>query len=177
MIKETRRKVAAVVAALGIGVGGAVWATSAASAAPSAATPKCTPGNLAVWVNVQTGDGAAGTVRYHLDFTNMSSHTCHLLGYPGVSALNVAGRQMGSPASRDPAVSANVINIAPGRTAHAVFGWVDAAISPGCHPATASTLRVIPPNDFGSLVTFFDQQVCTTKSPVDLTIRRMQPGV
>ena len=177
MIKETRRKVAAVVAALGIGVGGAVWATSAASAAPSAATPKCTPGNLAVWVNVQTGDGAAGTVRYHLDFTNMSGHTCHLFGYPGVSALNASGGQLGSPASRDPGAPAIAVNIAPGGTAHAVFGWVDAALEPSCHPVLARMLRVFPPNDTGALQTFFDVPVCSTKFPVDLTIRRMQPGV
>src|SRR6516162_3209579 len=143
MIKGTRRRIAAAAAALGMGIGGAVWATSAASAAPAAPTPKCAPGNLAVWVNVQTADGAAGTIRYHLDFTNMSGHTCHLFGYPGVSAVSVSGKQLGSPASRDPFVPATVVNIAPGGTVHAVFGWVDAALSPSCHPVTASMLKVI----------------------------------
>lgn len=175
MIKGTRRSIAAAAAALGLGISAAVWATSSASAAP-AASPKCTVGNLAVWVNADSEDGAAGTIHYHLEFTNISGHTCHLIGYPGVSATDAGGKQLGSPARRDSGVPATFVSIAPGGTAHSQFGWVDAALTPGCHPKTASYLRVFPPNDLGARRAFFDLQVCTTKNPVDLTIRRVQPG-
>jgi hypothetical protein len=175
MLKGTRTIIAAV-AALGLGLGGAVWATSAASAAP-AATPKCAPGNLAVWVNLETANSALGTTFYHLEFTNMSGHTCHLVGFPGVSATNAAVSQLGSAARRDSGVPATVVNIASGGTAHSVLGWVDAAVQPSCHQQTATFLRVFPPNDTGARLAFFAVPVCTTKNPVDLTIRRVQPGI
>ena len=98
MIKGARRAAAAVAAALALGIGSAVWATSSASAAPSAPSaipPVCTTANLSVWVNISEGNGAAGTIFYPLEFTNTSNHTCRTWGYPGVSALNASGKQLG----------------------------------------------------------------------------------
>jgi hypothetical protein len=65
------------VAALALGIGSAAVATSSASAAP-AAVPECTSANLAVWVSPELANGAAGTIYYPLDFTNISNHTCYL---------------------------------------------------------------------------------------------------
>jgi len=44
------------------------------------------------------GDGAAGSVYYTLQFTNLSGHACTLRGYPGVSAVSLSGHQLGAPA-------------------------------------------------------------------------------
>src|SRR5215467_3120134 len=99
---------AAPAAALGLGIGSAVWATSSASAAPSAPSalaaipPVCTSGNLAVWVDRDGPNGAAGTISYPLEFTNVSNHTCRTWGYPGVSATGSNGQQLGSAAARNP---------------------------------------------------------------------------
>jgi Protein of unknown function (DUF4232) len=174
MITRIRRTAAAITAVLGLGIGSAVWATSSASAA-SAATPRCTAGNLAVWVNADTESGAAGTIFYKLDFTNISGHTCHLFGYPGVSATNFNGKQLGAPARRNSGVPATTVNIPPGGTAHATLGYVDVQVNPTCHPARADLLKVFPPNDTGARHAFFDLPVCTTNR-IDLTIRRVQPG-
>ena len=57
MITRIRRTAAAITAVAGLGIGSAVWATSSASAA-SAATPRCAAGNLAVWVNADSENGA-----------------------------------------------------------------------------------------------------------------------
>ena len=108
MRKTIRRAAAAVAAALALGTGSAVWAASSASAAPTAPAvkagliPVCTAGDLAVWVNYGAMSGAAGTFYYPLEFTNHSNHTCRTWGWPGVSATNATGHQLGDAAQRLP---------------------------------------------------------------------------
>src|SRR5579864_1889345 len=69
------RMVAGLSAAVVLGVGSAVWATTSASAAPAAAVvPRCAAADLAVWVNEEAVNGAAGTAYYPLEFTNTSGH-------------------------------------------------------------------------------------------------------
>ena len=174
MITRVRRTAAVVTATVALGIGAAAWATSSASAA-SAATPRCTEGNLAVWVNADSENGAAGTIFYNLDFTNISGHTCHLFGYPGVSATNFNGKQLGPAARRDNGVPATTVNIVPGGTAHATLGYVDVQVDPSCHPVRADVLKVFAPNTVVARHAFFDLPVCTTNR-IDLTIRRVQPG-
>src|SRR5580704_9196404 len=75
----------------------AVTAAPAAPAATAAArAPRCATSGLVIWL---TRDGvAAGSVFYTLNFTNLSGHACRLDGHPGVSAVTLGGRQVGSPA-------------------------------------------------------------------------------
>ncbi|MDQ6778933.1 MAG: DUF4232 domain-containing protein, partial [Actinomycetota bacterium] len=62
-----------------------------ATVAPTAAsTPKCATSGLVVWLNTQ-GNGAAGSIFYALELTNLSGQTCTLNGYAGVSAVDLAG--------------------------------------------------------------------------------------
>lgn len=179
MIKGTRRTVAAIAAALGLGIGSAVWAASA-SAAPSAAAaipPVCTTANLSVWVNVSGASGAAGTIYYPLEFTNTSNHTCRVWGYPGVSALNANGKQLGSPAGRDSLYPGAWVNIPSGGTAHSLFGYGDAEVSTsGCKPATAATIKVYPPNQTTAALGFFSLPACTVGGHVYLHVTVIRPG-
>ncbi len=172
---RARRTAVAVAATLALGAAAAVWAASPASAAP-AATPACTAGDLAVWVNADSATGAAGTIHYDLKFTNISGHTCQLIGYPGVSATTFSGRQLGAPARWDDDAPARIVTIPPDGTAHSNLGYVDVQVDPSCRPARAELLRVFPPNDSGARHAFFDLTVCTT-SRIDLTVDRVQPGV
>jgi len=163
MVSRARRIAAAVVAAAGLGIGSAVWAASAASAAP-ADSPYCTNGQLAAWVDVGGSSGAAGTIYYPLELTNVSSHPCTLIGYPGVSATNARGTQLGDAARRNPLYAARLVTVPVGGTVHILFGYSDAEVSTsGCKPTTASQLRVYPPNLTGSTLTFFSLPVCTVK--------------
>jgi hypothetical protein len=73
-------------------------ATAGVAAAP--ATPTCRTSALVVWLSTQ-GNGTAGSTYYKLGFTNLSRRACHLLGYAGVSALDLGGRRLGSAASMD----------------------------------------------------------------------------
>jgi len=172
--------VAAAVAAAGLATtSAAVAATSAPSAA---ATPKCSANaggpSLAVWVAADQGNGAAGTIFYPLEFTNLSAHSCSLHGFAGVSAIDRDGHQLGSPAGWDSGTSTTVI-LAPGATAHAVLAYHDAVLgqSPGCHSvSTASELRVYPPDQRTATDAFFDLQVCSHAGPIYMDVGPIQPG-
>jgi len=177
--KGMRRTVIAVSAALTMGIGATAWAASSASAAPAApaAIPRCQAGDLGVWVNADSEDGAAGHQYFHMDFTNLTHHTCYLDGYPGVSAVNLSEKQIGAAARQDPVAPAKVIDIAPDATAHATFSYVDVVVDPTCKPTTPALLKVYPPDDRGAAHAFFDLPVCAKASVTDLEVARVQAGV
>ena len=176
-----RRAAAAIGAALALGTGSAVSATTSASAAPSAPAaliPVCTAADLSVWVNISLVQGAAGTWYYPLEFTNDSNHTCRTWGWPGVSAANATGRQLGDAAQRLHKYTPNWVNIGAGATAHALLSYSNAEVqTSGCKPTNASQIRVYAPNqrslDFG----FFSLPACTVGgSHVYLRVGNIQPG-
>ena len=179
MFKSIRRTIVATAAALTLGIGGAVWATSAASAA--AAAPACSTANLAVWVNLSEGSAAAGTDSFPLDFTNLGSKACTLYGYPGVSATNFSGNQLGRAAAHNTIFKAKTVTIPAGGTAHAYLFWVNVEnFTPsGCELGTASLLKVYPPNRKSADDTYFSLQVCKSTKPLYqyLFVSTVQPGV
>jgi Protein of unknown function (DUF4232) len=176
MLTRTRRIVAAIVAVLGLGMGSAVLVASSASAAP-AVPPTCTAGDLGVWVNINSGGAAAGTDYYALEFTNTSNHACRTIGYPGVSATNANTKQLGDAAGKNPLYKAAYVTIPAGGTAHVLFGYASAEVfTSGCKPANASFLRVYPPNQKSSSLTFFSLPVCTVAHHTYLFVSVMRPG-
>ena len=185
MFKSLRRTIVATATALTLGLGGAVLATSAASAAPASvpasAAPACSTANLSVWVNLSAGSVAAGTTSWPLDFTNPGSRACTLSGYPGVSATNAKGGQLGRAADRQPIFTARTVTIPAGGTAHAYLFWLQVLnFTPsGCKLGTASLLKVYPPNRTAAAYTFFSLQVCTSTKPLYqyLFVTTVQPGV
>ena len=175
------RLAAGLSAAVLLGVGSAAWATtsaSAAPAAPAAAVPGCTAADLAVWVNEEAANGAAGTAYYPLEFTNTSGHACATGGYPGVSATDASGRQLGDAAVRDGVYLGRMVIIPAGGTAHALLGYGAAEVSTsGCKPRAAAQLKVYPPNSRTAIDAFFDLPACTVGgSHVYLRVAVIQPG-
>lgn len=167
---------AAVVAALGITTAASA-ATSSHSHAASTTIPKCRESQLGVWLDVAQGNGAAGTIFYPLEFTNLSKTTCYMYGYPGVSAINLAGHQLGAAAGRDSEVKASVVNVAPGATVHSILGYTDVAVTPTCKPQAGYELKIFPPDQSYSTVASYDFSSCTTSKPVYLNVQVIQPGV
>lgn len=174
------RMVAGLSAAVVLGIGSAAWATasaSAAPAAPAATVPRCTAADLAVWVNEEAAQGAAGTAYYPLEFTNTSGHACRTGGYPGVSATDASGRQLGNPAARDPVFAGHTVVIPAGGTAHALLGYGDVEVSTsGCKPKAAAQLKVYPPNSLTAIDAFFSRPACTVGGHVYLRVAVVQPG-
>jgi Domain of unknown function (DUF4232) len=151
-------------------------ATALASSARSARVPACTTGGLVVWLNTQ-GNGAAGSSYYTLELTNLSGHSCTLRGYPGVSAVDLSGRQIGSPAGRDTGGGAvRVVTLANGHAATATLRIVDALNFPNsrCRLVTAAGLRVYPPDQTASKVVPFPFAACARTGTTYLSIRAIQ---
>jgi hypothetical protein len=175
------RMAAGLSAAVILGIGSAAWATTSASAAPAAeaaAIPACTAADLAVWVNEEAVQGAAGTAYYPLEFTNTSGHACATGGYPGVSATDASGRRLGDAAARAPLYPSHPVVIPAGGTAHALLGYGNVEVSTsGCKPRAAAQLKVYPPNSLTAIDTFFDLPACTVGgSHVYLRVAVIQRG-
>jgi hypothetical protein len=165
----------AAILSIALAAPGAARATATQAAA---SFPACTAADLGVWVAADQSDGAAGTIYYPLEFTNLSKQTCTLYGHPGVSAIAANGQQLGSPA-RWVGGPAATVQLAPAATAYADLGYSD-VITSNCPPAskrTAYQLRVYPPGQTQADHAFWDLTACTAPgSPAFMTIQVIAPG-
>lgn len=193
-IPHTARRVVAVIAAAaaaGLVIATAAFVTGSSGAASgaalasdtarvsSAAVPACQASQLGVWIALAQSNGAAGTIYYPLNFTNVSERTCFLHGFPGVSAISRSGHQLGSPAGWVTRTAAHTVVLAPGSTAHAIlqYGDAEASTAPGCDPVnTAVVLRVYPPDQYDATVAAFDLEVCSHAGPVYMHVEPILPG-
>jgi len=190
-IPKAARRAAAVIAAASVA---GLIATTAAFAANSsgamltadttpaapAAVRACTASDLGAWVAVTQGNGAAGSIFYPLQFTNLSRHACAMRGFPGVSAINRSGHQLGRPASWDHVIPVRTVVLAPGATAHAILRYGDVAVatSPGCHPTFRTfELRIYPPGQRHATYAAFSLEACSHAGPVYLGVEAVQPDV
>jgi hypothetical protein len=190
-LSTTARRVAAVIAAAslaGLIATTAAFATTSSGAAlasdavraSSAAVPACTAADLGAWVAVDQGNGAAGSIYYPLQFTNLSRHACAMRGFPGVSAVDRNGHQLGSPASWGRVTPVRTVVLASGATAHTILRYSDATVStaPGCHPVSSTfELRVYPPNQFSATRAAFGLEACSHAGPIYLSVGPILPGV
>lgn len=144
-------------------------ATNSASAvARPAAT--CTASATRLWYGIP-GEGTAGSVYYQIELSNIGHSTCSFFGYPGVSALDIHGHQVGRAATHGGGrVSAT---LSPGGTAHFVLRVVDAgAIC--AHPVKASALKVFGPGQFSAQIIGFASEGCPGRSV--LSVDSVHPG-
>jgi hypothetical protein len=171
-------RVAAVIAAVALTSVAAVAARAVASpvaAGTTASTLRCTTSGLVVWLNTQ-GGGTAGSTYYTLELTHLSGRACTLLGYPGVSAVTLGGRRLGSAASRNSARPQRLVTLAPGATATAVLQIVDVYNFPrsACRPTMAAGLRVYPPNQTASKLVPYPFLACARTGPVYLRVQAVR---
>jgi hypothetical protein len=142
-----------------------------ARAVTTASTPACTTSGLVVWLNTR-GSGAAGSIYYQLEFTNLSGHTCTLRGYPGVSAVNLTGHQLGRAASRSPIYPLHTVTLLNHATASVLLRTVQVSLFPlaTCHPTTAAGLRVYPPNRTTAKMVPYPFGACARTGPIYLSV-------
>jgi len=140
--------------------------TSVSPAVVSA--PACPNGSLKVAQGL--AQGYAGGTYEVIDFTNTSSSTCTLYGYPGVSLVSGPPyAQIGLAAKRDTSSPVNLITLAPGDTANALLQIVDALNFPTatCSPAAATDLQVYPPGQ--TVAVYLPNQSEACAEPVQTT--------
>jgi hypothetical protein len=154
----------------------ATTAVRASAARASASDPACTASELGVWVPPNQGNGAAGTIYYPLEFTNLGSYACSMYGNPGVSAINGNGQQLGAPATWSG--TRQTVTLAPGATAHATLAYHDAVVGsyPPADHAQAFELRVYPPGQTSTQEAYWDLTALTIPVPF-LSVGPIQPGV
>ena len=121
-------------------------ATTAQTSVTPPSGAACTTANLAL--SLSSHGAAAGTAYRTITFKNTSTRACTLTGYPGVSFLDAKGQQIGAAAGRTPGTTSPV-TLAPGGSAADLIAYHDVYVStfPSCQPATATAIRVYPPNE------------------------------
>jgi len=183
MIKlfRTRRHMAVAAGMAAVAAAALVCTAPAALSAPrqeTASAPQCGPADLGVWVARDQTDVAAGTAFFRLEFTNLSHHTCTLLGFPGVSARASNGRLLGNPASRDHSVKARTVRLVPGATGYALLTYSDVITSSCPAKVTAAYLLVYAPDQTVANTAFWSLTTCTTAGQKNfLRIRVIAPGI
>jgi Domain of unknown function (DUF4232) len=137
----------------------------------AARVPACAKRTLVVWLDTN-GDASAGHVYYELELTNLSGHAWVLRGYPGVSAVDLAGRRLGMPAARNARTAVRPVLLAPGHSASAALQVADTGVFPPttCHSTTAAGLRVYPPNQTASKVVPYPFRACSRPAPTYLQV-------
>lgn len=181
MIKllRTRRRTAVAAGVAAVAAVALLATAPAAFSAPrSAAVPKCGPAALGVWVARDQSDGAAGTLFFRLEFTNLSHHACTLYGFPGVSARASNGTLLGNPATRDNGVKARTVRLAPGATGYALLAYSDVVTGNCPHKVTAAYLLVYAPDQRVANTAFWSLTACTTPGQKNfMRIRVIAPGI
>ena len=162
-------------------------APASASSAPAA--PAATPAQSAppgpgpcptrsLQVTLGVSQGTAGSIYTTIDFTNISSVTCTLYGYPGVSLQTAKPvQQIGKPARENPATPRQLVTLQPQTTGNALLRIVDAGNYPAsmCGPVTAHYLQVYPPNQTTPAYIKYKTQACS-KSVRLMTVDVVKPG-
>ena len=158
---------------LAAAAGGAALLPLAATPAAGAGTPACATSGLVVWLDTQPGGAAAGSTYVTLDFTNFSGHACSLSGYPGVSAVSLAGRQLGRAATRDRTTPPRTVVLPAGQSAQTTLQITQALNYPRakCLPVMAAGVRVFPPNQTAARLVPYPFTACSRLGPVILSVR------
>lgn len=150
-------------------------AQAARRAETRTAAPACPSSALVVWLDT-TASGTAGSFYYDLELTNLSGHACTLTGYPGVSAVGLNGRQIGSAARRNPEHPVKPVTLASGASAVAVLQMVDVSNYPPsrCVPVSAAGLRVYPPNQIVSKLVPYPLRACSKSGAGFLAVEAVE---
>ncbi len=132
-------------------------ATSTATTAPPATTATSVPTppattavttchTAALGITISGPIGSAGHFNYEIQFRNELSAACVMTGFPGVSFLDSAGHQIGSPAGRN-SLSYAPVTLAPGATGYAHLSVTDPSVLGGCAATPVAKVRIFPPDE------------------------------
>jgi hypothetical protein len=151
MFSIPKRAAAVAAAAVLAATGGAVGAVQA-----QAATPTCRTADL--YLSMGQVTGGAGSLFYPVRFTNTSTHTCVLRGYPGVSVLTTLHHQIGAAATRNshPVTS---VSVHPAGTVYATIRTNNPSVVPTCR-STSTYIRVYPPGNTQAALLPYHLSVC-----------------
>jgi hypothetical protein len=144
------------------------FTTTSSSSTASSSTTSSTQGStvstcLPTQLQVAPGQsqGAAGTIELGITFTNTSTATCTLFGYPGMLLLDAGGNPLATNVVRGggpqfPAAGANApattVTLGPNQPAAFALSYSDVPVGNETSCPTSSKARITPPNDTGYVV-------------------------
>lgn len=133
----------------------------------------CTSNHTLVWWGVPD-DAAGPDIFVPLEFSNTGTTSCTLFGYPGVSALDSNGNQVGLPATHSGAKQ--LITIGPGTTAHVLLTVTQGAfVCP--NPVNATELRVFAPGQVSAKLVPLATTGCPGKSVLHVDAMHPRAGI
>jgi len=140
----------------------ALASSAAAGSTAQASQPAaaCAAANTRVWYGLPAFH-STGHSHFAFQLSNIGNTTCAFFGYPGVSALNSHGIEVGKPAKHSGAKV--TVTLAPGETAHFILTVTDAFLV-CAHPVRATSIRVFPPGQFHAQKVPLATQQCIGKS-------------
>jgi hypothetical protein len=167
-MKTTRTMFKLLPAAAFVAASALLFAGGAASAPRIA---PCGASDAVVWLETR-GDPGAGNVYYTLAITNLSRAACTLHGYPGISAVDLAGRQIGRAADQTAQTPVRTVSIRSGGTGRFILRLNNVGVFPAssCRPATAAGLRVYLPSSRQATVVPIPFGACTRSGPTFLHV-------
>jgi hypothetical protein len=153
----------------------------AAGTGPVSVVPQCRMADMNVRLDLHAAGVAAGTSYIPLDFTNLSSGTCRLSGFPVVTlATGGTGKQVGTAAVDARDETARITELRAGQAAHIWLRVASVASLPAttCRPVTAAGLRVTLPGQRQSVYLSHRLTVCAHRVPgtAVLTVEPFHPG-
>ncbi|MDV6268723.1 MULTISPECIES: DUF4232 domain-containing protein [Rhodococcus] len=135
-------------------------ATHSAASSTQVSPENCTVAELSVTLG--QASGAAGSTELPVVFTNTSTRTCTLDGFPGVSYVTGAdGSEVGAAATRTGSGSA--VSLAPGSTGTALVRATNVENYPAdqCGVTDVAGLRVYPPNSYDAVFLPYPTEGCS----------------
>ncbi|HEX4731823.1 MAG TPA: DUF4232 domain-containing protein [Solirubrobacterales bacterium] len=147
-------------------------AVIAAPAANAAKAKPCSSAGLVIWAGEEPGGGAAGSIGYRIEFTNLSGRACTLIGYPSVSAVNLKGKRLGAAATRGADNKMGPLTLAPDDSAVATLRIAEALDFPRnmCKPTMAAGLRVSVPGGSGAKIAPLAFETCASAESKTLSV-------
>jgi hypothetical protein len=124
------------------------------------------------------GGGAAGNIYDWLVFTNTSSRTCTLYGFPSVSYVTgPTGQQVNQPARRTN-VTPSQVSLKPQQAAHAeVHTGQPGNFSDSCKPVQVAGYRVYVPDETAAVFVPAPSEQCSADGVNVADISPIQPGL
>ena len=155
--------------------------TTRASSGAGSALAMCQAAALKVAVDGGAAGGAAGSIYYPVNFTNVSGSPCQMFGFPGVSFVtgnSGAGHQIGAAAQENPSYAKQPVRLAAGGVAHAWLQVAEAGNYPSstCEPVTAHWLQVFAPGNTAALYVSHAFSACSSADAPLLTVMPVRGG-
>jgi hypothetical protein len=159
----------AVTGALAASLAGALSGPTSAALRPRVVA--CTGSAIDAWLNT-SANGSAGHLTYRLEFTNMSTTTYAIIGYPAVAAVSLTGHQVGAGAAHG-AGPAHLVTLVHGATASAMLQVTNTALyTPSlCHATLAAGFHVVVPGTTTGRFLPFPVSMCANVHQVTLSVQ------